>query len=559
MKLRAALPLTLALLLALAAGPAHAAAPVAVGPGVEPDVEVDPGGTAYIAWIGAEPTGNTTLHFCRLPRGATTCAVNAPITTPGTSLTRPFVTVSGATVRVFSYRYGLTGPRFSAVYMFTSNDGGASFDAGIQVGTVAFYDAVVGPGNGVSLVANNSSIFQRVPSDGTGPATLEAHLADDHPYNPSLAITPGAILAVFADGAGAAQFRLQQSGGDPNEVATWTPAQNFSPYAAYLRLATGPTGTFLMSANTPGNKVVQRFNGAGFDPPVELPGPAHDLSGGSSDIVEDAAGRLHIVWPFGDANGTHLGYATSDDGSKWLTSTLEAGPKPADGAQAAGEMHAAVAPDHVGVTVWQDSASPKQVHAMAIGPVALSAPALGKTTNATVVKGKVRVKLKGSPKFVALDGGAQVPLGSAFDPPKGPLALDPSAGAGKPLQHGEFRGAMFTPRQTSKNPLTTLSLSGGGLAACGGRVPRGGSAAAARRRSLFSNVKGHFRTRGRNSAATARGTKWTMTDTCGGTLTLVRSGTVVVRDFTLRKNKTLRAGQRYLAHARPIARRRGNR
>src|SRR3954465_9709239 len=270
-------PLVLTLLLATA-GPAHAASPGPIGPGIEPDVEVDAAGTAYIAWIGAEPTGNSSLHFCRLPRGATACAVNAPITTPGTSLTRPFVTVNGPIVRVFSYRYGLTGPRFDAVYMFTSNDGGAKFDAGIQVGTVAFYDAVVGPGNGVSLVENNSSIFQRVPSDGTGPATLEAPPADDHPYNPSLAITPGAILAVFADGTGAAQFRLQQSGGDPNEITTWTPPQDFSPYAAYPRPAPRPTGTFLMSANVPGNKVVQRFNGTGFDPPVELPGPAHDLS-----------------------------------------------------------------------------------------------------------------------------------------------------------------------------------------------------------------------------------------------------------------------------------------
>src|SRR3954466_7661734 len=210
-------PLILALFLA-AAGPAQAAAPGPVGPGVEPDVEVDAAGTAYIAWIGAEPSGNTTLHFCRLPRGAGACDVNAPITTPGTSLTRPFVTVSGATVRVFSYRYGLNGPRFDAVYMFTSQDGGASFDAGVQVGTVAFYDAVQGPGNGVSLVENNSAVFQRVPADGTGPATLEAHLADDHPYNPSLAITPSAILAVFANGSGGAQFRLQQSGGHPTQT-----------------------------------------------------------------------------------------------------------------------------------------------------------------------------------------------------------------------------------------------------------------------------------------------------------------------------------------------------
>jgi hypothetical protein len=40
-----------------------------------------------------------------------------------------------------------------------------------------------------------------------------------------------------------------------------------------------------------------------------------------------------------------------------------------------------------------------------------------------------------------------------------------------------------------------------------------------------------------------------MTDTCAGTLTVVNRGVVVVRDFTLRKNKTVRAGHRYFAKA----------
>jgi hypothetical protein len=549
--------LVLALLLVVCPASAHAAAPVLIGSGAEPDVEVDPGGTAYIAWIGGEST-ITSLHFCRLPRGAGACDVNVPIAAPGTSLTRPFVTAAGATVRVFSYRYGLSGPRFSAVYMFTSQDRGASFDAGVQVGTNAFYDAVLGPGNGVSLVADNSAIYQRVPSDGSGPVLAEAHLGDDHPYSPSLAITGGAILAVFANGSGAAQFRLQQPAGDPNDIATWTPAQDFSPHAGYLRLATGASGTFLMSSNEAGNKVVQRFDGTGFAPPVALPGPAHELTGGSSDMVEDPTGRLHVVWPLGDASGSHIGYATSDDGSRWATTRLEAGPDPTDGRQAAGEMHAAVAPDRLGVAVWQDSASPRQVHAMAIGPQALASPALGKTINAAVVKGKVRVKRKGSHKFSTLDAGAHLPLGSTFDTTRGTVALDAAAGAGKPLGHGEFSGGLFTPRQTRKNPLVTLSLAGGKLGKCNRRLPAGG-APKNRGRTLFANVKGHFRTRGRNSAATARGTKWTMTDSCGGTLTLVRSGVVVVRDFTLRKNKTLRSGQRYFAHAPPVVRRRGNR
>jgi hypothetical protein len=117
---------------------------------------------------------------------------------------------------------------------------------------------------------------------------------------------------------------------------------------------------------------------------------------------------------------------------------------------------------------------------------------------------------------------------------------------------------MFTVKQSRKNPLTTLAMSGGALNECGRHVPRGG-VAKRRSRTLFSSVKGRFRTRGRNSAATVRGTRYRMTDSCAGTLTIVKQGTVVVRDFTLRKNRTLRTGQRYLAKPPPRAQRRGNR
>src|SRR4051794_29744282 len=99
MKLRQLLVVALVLAAALPAA-AHAAAPVTIGPGVEPAVTVDSAsGTAYIAWIGDE-SGTTSLHFCRLPRGAKACDVNVPIAVPGTSLTRPFVTVHAAQVRV---------------------------------------------------------------------------------------------------------------------------------------------------------------------------------------------------------------------------------------------------------------------------------------------------------------------------------------------------------------------------------------------------------------------------------------------------------------------------
>jgi ferric-dicitrate binding protein FerR (iron transport regulator) len=71
-------------------------------------------------------------------------------------------------------------------------------------------------------------------------------------------------------------------------------------------------------------------------------------------------------------------------------------------------------------------------------------------------------------------------------------------------------------------------------------------------RRLFGRAHGRFRTRGRNSTATVRGTQWSVADRCDGTLTTVKQGTVRVRDLRLKRTLTLRSGQSYLA-------RRGNR
>ena len=70
-------------------------------------------------------------------------------------------------------------------------------------------------------------------------------------------------------------------------------------------------------------------------------------------------------------------------------------------------------------------------------------------------------------------------------------------------------------------------------------------------RRLWGKGKGDFRTTGRRSSATVRGTWWLVEDRCDGTLTRVREGRVDVRDFRLRKTVKLRAGKRsiYLAKA----------
>jgi hypothetical protein len=192
-------------------------------------------------------------------------------------------------------------------------------------------------------------------------------------------------------------------------------------------------------------------------------------------------------------------------------------------------------------------------------PVALPPPVEGKVVNAVPEQGKVLVKLPGKGKatghaaaggFVPLASiGRQLPIGSTLDTTRGTVRLTAATNTHGGKQTGHFNGGLFMFAQARKNPLTTLSMTGGGLSACSKLPPGGAAKAAKHRRTLFSHVKGHFRTRGRNSAATVRGTVWTMTDTCAGTRTSVKSGTVEVRDFSLRKTVRLHAGHSYLAHA----------
>jgi hypothetical protein len=62
-------------------------------------------------------------------------------------------------------------------------------------------------------------------------------------------------------------------------------------------------------------------------------------------------------------------------------------------------------------------------------------------------------------------------------------------------------------------------------------------------------AKGRFRSRGRHSSGAVRGTRWLTVDRCDGTLTIVRKGTVAVRDFRLDQTVLVDAGERYLAQA----------
>jgi hypothetical protein len=183
-------------------------------------------------------------------------------------------------------------------------------------------------------------------------------------------------------------------------------------------------------------------------------------------------------------------------------------------------------------------------------PGVLPPPVAGKTVNVKVAKGKVRIKLPGSKKFILLTDPRQVPLGTIFDTTKGRVTLTSAADKGGGTQHAWFYRGIFKVGQTKgAKPLTDLTLAGP-KPSCKKTARKSAHAAAKKKpktRRLWGDGKGAFRTTGQFSSATVRGTRWVVIDTCRGTLTQVRVGVVTVRDFKRRKNVVVRAGKQYLA------------
>jgi hypothetical protein len=139
-------------------------------------------------------------------------------------------------------------------------------------------------------------------------------------------------------------------------------------------------------------------------------------------------------------------------------------------------------------------------------------------------------------------------------------------------QQATFTGSVFQVNQKAEGKYTDLKLRGGNFKSCSTRRRRPAArrsvfgrsflplAAMTRKhrrrgrrrgvRKLWGKGHGHFRTRGRNGAATVRGTVWMTADRCDGTLVRVRRGLVDVRDFARHRNVSVPAGHSYFARAK---------
>ena len=190
-------------------------------------------------------------------------------------------------------------------------------------------------------------------------------------------------------------------------------------------------------------------------------------------------------------------------------------------------------------------------------------PVLGETANIREVKGKVFVGIPSTTAraaqkgldFVPLEEARDIPIGAFLDTRKGTVSLTTARNKAGRIQSGKFSGGLFQVLQSRARKakgLTELQMKGSASAFRSCRSGRNASASALSRRAirrLRANARGRYRSRGRHSAATVRGTKWVMEDRCDGTLTKVQRGTVAVRDFRLKKTIVVKAGKSYLARA----------
>jgi hypothetical protein len=198
-------------------------------------------------------------------------------------------------------------------------------------------------------------------------------------------------------------------------------------------------------------------------------------------------------------------------------------------------------------------------------------PTLGKTFNISLVSGLVLVKVNG--QFIPLTELTQIPKNTVINALHGTLSLTSAAGGPSPArdaaakgkkhkpktQKGTFGGAIFKISQTTAGAgkgLVTLAIvenafkGAPSYATCKAHLAPEATAASSRTLQLLhASAKGKFRTKGKYSAATVLGTKWTVADRCDGTLTHDITDSVLVNDFVHHRSIVLHAGQSYLAKA----------
>ena len=159
-------------------------------------------------------------------------------------------------------------------------------------------------------------------------------------------------------------------------------------------------------------------------------------------------------------------------------------------------------------------------------PTVTPTPKVNDTIVVAPARGTVLVKEKGAKTFEKLDVTKGIKVGATVDVRKGRVTLTSVPKAGAPPETATFYDGIF--KVTQSKGITNLTLVE--QLSCPKKSRASSAAKKVKKRKLWGDGKGAFRTSGKYSAATVRGTKWLVQDTCTSTLTRVTQGSVSVRD-----------------------------
>ena len=342
--------------------------------------------------------------------------------------------------------------------------------------------------------------------------------------------------------------------GQPGTVGEWSVgAGGALAHRANVPATTDPATINMGVALSPSQAPVAAFTAV----PAAV-GKATVFDGRASADPDGTIARYS--WDFGDGasapnGGPVVGHVYAAPGPRTVTLTVT----DADGTSTAQLWTGAR-------MLRNGGASARTARTVTVAAAAVPRPRKGKSVTLAAVRGKIRVRVPGSRRYVPIEQLTEVPLGSIVDARKGRarITAEVDARTGR-TQSSIFWDWYFKVLQTKgSKPVTEARLVKGSFVACprtrsarSARSALAAQAAATRKRSrkkvrrLWGSGKGDFRTGGKRSSATVRGTQWLVEDRCDGTLTRVKQGRVDVRDFRRKKIVRLRAGRRslYLAKA----------
>ncbi|HEX3831600.1 MAG TPA: hypothetical protein VHW04_06485 [Solirubrobacteraceae bacterium] len=325
--------------------------------GAQPSVAVDQEGTAHVVWNQVtSDTQADVLHYCQVPRGATSCQHEQTFVPPerdpqyNKEFARARVVLPGPDqVEILTSRYpdpvtvDPTGnPSNPLCAGVISDDTGFCFDSdsntwawrsqddGVTFGTPMVFSHAA-PGGDVAVFNTPTPVIGSVTETTTGGTFFASaapggydrsaiNLGDGGPdrayYGTLAALNDGIPIAGFAD-LNSNIFVRTHIGSDPstfNDLLTWR--QPVTLRGDEPRLAGGPGGVYMSyrpyangGATQPYS--VRSFKGNRFlKPIIKLTTDPGDQYG---DLFEDDSGRLHAAWVHHAIGGDQLTYRFSTD------------------------------------------------------------------------------------------------------------------------------------------------------------------------------------------------------------------------------------------------------